>query len=69
MANETKVTLSRGGSGEKTVPISQVQIPDLWHLAQAVRTSKKLWAGQEACDLILEVWSRAHDLKNHIQET
>ena len=69
MANQTKVTLNKGGSKEKVVPISQVDIPDLWHIAEAIRVNGRVSDGQGCADLILKCWSRAHDFKRHIQES
>ena len=69
MASKTKVTLNKGGSKKKTIPISQVEIPDLWHIAEAIRKDGKVADGPGCADLILECWSRAHDLKRHIQES
>lgn len=57
-----KITLSKGGTKEKTLNANDVQIPDLWHLARSVRQSH----GNDAEDAILECWHIAHDLKNHI---
>jgi hypothetical protein len=39
------VTLSKGGTEERTVKISQVIIPDLWHIAQSLddEDKKKCW--------------------------
>ena len=34
------VTLFKGGLNEKTLPIDEVIIPDLWHIAQAVKEGK-----------------------------
>jgi len=67
MANETKVTLNKGGTKEMTVPISQVRIPNLWHIAEAIRKNGKVADGPGCAKLILECWNLAHDLKNHIQ--
>ena len=68
MANDAKVTLNKGGTGEKVVSISEVSIPDLWHIANAIREHGKVADGPGCAELILECWSRAHDLKRHIQE-
>jgi len=67
MANETKVTLSKGGSAEKTMPISQISIPDLWHIAEAIRTTGKVANGPGCATMILECWGLAHSFKSHIQ--
>ncbi len=69
MSNKTKVILNKGGTKEKTVPIDRVGIPDLWHIAEALRKDGKVDDGPGCADLILECWSRTHDLKRHIQES
>ena len=68
MANDAKVTLNKGGTEKKVVPISDVKIPDLWHIANTIRENGKVADGPGCAELILECWSRAHDLKRHIQE-
>ena len=68
MSNETKVTLNKGGSEEKTLPISQITIPDLWHIAEAIRKNGKVADGPGCAALILECWNLAHDLKNHVKQ-
>ncbi|KKN00528.1 hypothetical protein LCGC14_1136860 [marine sediment metagenome] len=69
MGNKTKVTLNKGGSKEKSMPISKVGIPDLWHITEALRTNGKVADGPGCADLILECWHRTHDFKRHIQES
>lgn len=68
MANDTKVTLCTGGEGEHTASISKIIIPDLWHIARAVRACDGIMYRDKSADQILEVWHLAHDLKNHIRE-
>lgn len=63
--NNTLVTLKQGGTGEKTVPISEVEIPDLWHIARALESLGHL----QASEAVLTVWHNCHDLKRHIQES
>lgn len=63
MSKNTKVTLSKKGSNERTVEIHTLEIPDLWHL--------HLWLkGQrgDASEMVLNTWHLAHDLKRHIME-
>jgi len=70
MAIEKTVTLFKGGTKEKTLPISQVEIPDLWHIAEAIRTNGRIGgkAGRErAADMILDCWHICGALKEHIQ--
>ena len=62
MANNTKVTMNKGGTHEKVVEISKIQIPDLFNFA--IQFKKK---NRDIGKAILELWSLAHDLKNHIQ--
>jgi len=69
MAKKTLVTLSKGGTKERTVPVSEIEIPDMWHISQAVRRTQEIALSQKAADLILEVWHLAHDLKKHIEES
>jgi len=68
MADNTKVSLDKGGTEIRTVPICKVAIPDLWPIAQAIHETGKVADGQGCAKLILECWSLAHDLKRHIQE-
>ena len=58
------ITLSKGGSDERTVPIGQITIPDLWHLADSIRVQ----VDDVAAEMVLEVWHLAHDFKRHIEE-
>lgn len=69
MARNTKVTLFKGGTKEKTVKISEVQIPNLWHIAQAIRENGKVQDGPGCAELILECWHIAGALKRHIEES
>lgn len=50
----------KGGTAQKTVPISQIVVPDLWHIAQAE-------LDLDCRRAILETWHLAHDLKRHIE--
>ena len=66
-----QITLNPGYPSERTVDIFTVQVPDLWHLAQALKNgpitrSKAVQA--RAGDDILELWQLAHELKRYIQE-
>ncbi len=65
------VTMAKGGSDEKTLPIEEIQIADLWHCAMTLQEGKA-GRGKQAqkalAEQILSVWHLAHDLKRHIQE-
>jgi len=52
--NDT-ITLFKGGTLERTEKLSHVQIPDLYHLAQAMPDPHR--------KLILETWHLAHEMK------
>ncbi len=55
------ITLSKGGTKERKITPSQIQIPDLWHIAQNQEDPSDK-------EKILEVWHLAHDLLRHIRE-
>ena len=59
MTTDTLVTLAKGGEGEQTLPISQVEIPDLWHLAMTLPDREQ--------EMVLDCWHKAHALKRHIE--
>lgn len=58
--NAKQVTLSKGGTAEKTVDVAKLQIPDLWHIAHRLDEEDK--------EKVLECWHLAHDLKTHIED-
>lgn len=65
-----KITFSKGGTKERKVKVSDIQIPDLWHIAIylkeiARRPGHSVLA--EHADSILEVWHMAHDMKKALQ--
>lgn len=55
------ITLHKGGTKEKTIPLSQLDIPDLWHIAQAEMDL-------HCRESILRCWHYAHDLKRTVEE-
>lgn len=66
MSTKTKVTLFKGGTKETTLPISQIKVPDLWHVAAALRETGKVADGPGCADLILNCWHIAGALHQHI---
>jgi hypothetical protein len=51
-------------------PIDGITVPDLWHLAQALKDgtltrNKTILA--KAAEEVLECWYLAHDMKRHLQ--
>jgi len=63
-----RITRSPKGAGKRKVELSQVQIPDLWHLAMWLndadgdRTVKKLQPNPVWPGMVLECWHLCHDL-------
>ncbi len=53
------ITMHKGGTGEKEIKISALQVPDLWHVAQH--------QGERYKALILDCWHLAHAMKDHLQ--
>ncbi len=48
------------GTARQIVPLSEVQIPDLWHLAMALQDDKNY--RKEASEQVLECWHLCSDL-------
>ena len=69
--NMETFTRSKGGTAEREEIISQIEVPDLWHLIQDMKQgttiSKK--EGQRIVAAIAECWHLAHDMKAHMQST
>jgi glycerate-2-kinase len=74
---EATIILSKGGTSQRTAPIEEIHVPDLWNLAQELnREGRKVYTLNAMVgefqwvlmgDYILECWHLAHDLKRHIQ--
>ena len=70
-------TRSKGGTAEREEIISQIQVPDLWKIAEIFQgkpngiNSNTIYmskANREAvADAILECWHLAHDMRKHLQ--
>ncbi len=56
----TTIIRSPEGEGRREVELSQVQVPDAWHLARSLPSNDR--------DMVLELWHLCHDLKRHIEE-
>lgn len=57
---EVAVVRAKGGTGERIVGLSEIQVPDMWHVAHAQPDPK-------VRDMILECWGLCHDLLKHIK--
>jgi hypothetical protein len=53
------ITLHKGGEAEQKIELSQLQIPDLWHIETTSAADRAK---------ILECWHIAHDLKRELFE-
>jgi hypothetical protein len=65
---EKFITLSRGGTAERVAHINEIQIPDLWHVAQAIRNLPDF---EDLADELGDVtgWEEADDTHlNHVIE-
>jgi len=64
------ITRSRGGEAERKVHINDIKVPDLWHVAMAVRKGFTYRKGirEELSDEILDTWLLAHDFVRAIKE-
>lgn len=67
MSTNTLITLSKGGTKERTVPIGKITIPNLWHIAQELKKMEMVCHDTTAADYVLECWNLCHDLLRHIQ--
>jgi len=63
-------TRAKGGTAECEERINGITVPNLWHLAQALKdgnlTRNKANLAK-AAEEVLECWHLAHDMKRHIQ--
>ncbi len=75
MSIETKVLLEKGTG--KTASAGEIEIPDLWHIAMALKdvaAGRRRMIGVDSvalssqADAILKCWHTAHALKQHIIE-
>jgi len=69
---EPTFTRSKGGTAEREEIISQIQVPDLWKIAELFQDKANAIylptaARKAAADAILECWHLAHDMKRHLQ--
>jgi hypothetical protein len=59
-----RITRAKGGTGERSVGLAEIRIPDLWHLASAL---KEAGCGEQSGE-VLECWHLAHDLLSALRE-
>ena len=63
-------TRAKGGTAECEEVISQIQVPDLWFLIQAMKEGTVInkTEGKRLVGAIEECWQLAHDLRRHAQQ-
>jgi hypothetical protein len=63
------ITLSKGGTAERTIDAQDIDVPDLWHIAMALKNGEVYLphARTQVSEMVLECWHLCHDLKRHIQ--
>ena len=79
--SDPKIILAMGGSDRREVSLVDLEIPDMWHLAEALSTLNKRCKHLQSCPLaplgregwpesdarmVLETWHLAHDLKDNL---
>jgi hypothetical protein len=63
-------TRSKGGTAEREELISQIQLPDLYLLAEEIiRPGNRILKEnrERFADMLIETWHLAHDMKRHLQ--
>ena len=60
MKEEIKYVYRKGGSVK--VPIQEIEIPDIWHIAERIGDRE----GEGNMQAVLEVWHIAHDLLRNL---
>ena len=71
------IVRAKGGSGEHVANLEDIQVPDIWHIAQTLKDPARLkdlsrvgnrelavWSGDE----VLKLWHLCHDLVRHIRD-
>ena len=59
------ITMAKGGTVERDVPLKEIEIPDLWHIAGRLKDGGT-HIPRDADD-VLECWHLCHDLLKHIK--
>lgn len=65
------IVRSKGGTEEREVPINELQIPDLWHVAMYLKKNEPTLGygdGTPAWQAVLNCWYLCHDLLRTIRE-
>ena len=66
MSKDEKIVFAKGGTAQHTKTAEEVQIPDLWHIAEALAKDPNY---HKSCsEKVLECWHTCHSLLQHIRE-
>ena len=69
-AADPTFTRSKGGTAEREEIISQIQVPDLYLLAEEIiRPGHRILKvnRERFADMLIETWHLAHDMRKHLQ--
>ena len=55
-----KIVLAPKGTARQVMPLEEIQVPDMWHLAMALQDDDTYQ--KRASEQILECWHLCHDL-------
>lgn len=61
------VVMAERGKRERSVPLNEIVVPDLWHVAMRQGTKRDKRSSKMDQEMILEVWHLAHDLLKHLR--
>ena len=67
---------AKGGTGEHVANLEDIQVPDLWHIAQDLKKDGTMvyvlvngeFTWVLAGDYVLDCWHLTHDLVRHIRD-
>jgi len=63
-----KIIRSMDGTARREVELSDIKVPDMWHLYIRLREDKRLDNGlRAAAEDVLETWHIAHDLLKNLK--
>jgi hypothetical protein len=65
-----QIVRSKQGTKRHIVKVSEVDIPDLWHVAEKIRdaaSGEGIRLTPEDAEEVIETWALCHDLLEHIK--
>lgn len=61
LMKKATIVIHRGGTGERTIPVSGIIVPDMWHIAMSQENP-------EFKAQVLECWHLAHAMRSALEE-